>query len=72
MKCFGIICLINLHQLEGGSTDPGSSQLCFDYHEKKSNWLKQPIFYLGYVLPSNVVFKSYGAHFVNLDLYMKL
>ena len=72
MKCFGIICLINLHQLEGGSTDPGSSQLCFDYKEKKSNWLKQPIFYLGYVLPSYVEITSDGAHFVNLDLYMKL
>ena len=54
------ICKINeLHQLEGGNTGSGFSLLRFCKRENIFNWPKQPIFYLGKVLPSNYVFAAH-------------
>ena len=48
-------------QLVGGSTYPELSLLHFDCEGKRFNCLKQPMFHLGKVLPSNAKFMSDGA-----------
>ena len=57
--------LIGLHQLEGGSTDHGYYLLQSQWQENNCR-LKQPIFHLGKLLPSNVLITSDGAWFDKL------
>ena len=52
---------MGLHKLVGGSFSPIFRMLRFQLKEENSRLQKQPIFFLGSLLPSCVVFVSDGA-----------